>query len=89
MDCSIDLPRGYISSDHMLNKRTGRLFELAIEEMGGDYAKFYHIGDNIEADVKVPSGLGITTKHYIHDRKRIDDLEKMFSTRFQRCPCLH
>jgi FMN phosphatase YigB (HAD superfamily) len=50
---------GYVSGDHGLTKRTGRLFQEVLAREGTDAASMMHIGDNARADGRRAAGLGI------------------------------
>lgn len=56
---------GYVSCDHRVNKRSGRLFDLVAELECISSAAWSHIGDNRHSDVDMPSARGITCHHYI------------------------
>lgn len=53
----------YISSEIGLKKKTGDLFKYVINDNKVSNSEILHIGDNIEGDVQVPSGMGIKTYH--------------------------
>lgn len=40
----------YVSNEYLKNKLTGRLFDIAVEELEIDKKKMIHIGDSIKAD---------------------------------------
>lgn len=50
---------GYVSGDHALTKRTGRLFREVLAREGTDAASMMHIGDNARADGRRATALGI------------------------------
>lgn len=54
----------YVSCDHRLNKRSGRLYQKALAELGVASAEQVHIGDNKYSDVEVPNRMGIRAVHY-------------------------
>ena len=63
----------FCSCDYKLNKRSGRLFEIAEKECNVSSNEHIHIGDNAYSDVEVPKRLGIDAIHYLPDdehRKR-------------------
>lgn len=63
----------FCSCDYKLNKRSGRLFEIAEKECNVCSNEHIHIGDNAYSDVEVPKRLGIDAIHYLPDdehRKR-------------------
>ncbi|EFN9091658.1 hypothetical protein D6P05_27130, partial [Escherichia coli] len=53
----------YLSSEIGLKKKTGDLFKYVINDNRVNNNEILHIGDNIEGDVRVPSGMGINTYH--------------------------
>ena len=55
----------YISCEHRLNKRSGRLFEKAVRELGAEPGAMLHIGDNAFSDVSVPRSLGLDVLQYL------------------------
>ncbi len=57
--------RGYSSCDHRLNKRSGRLFGLVLEEEKVDPGSTIHVGDNVQSDVKMARGCGIEAVAYL------------------------
>lgn len=52
-----------ISGEARANKSSGRLFEVARETTGGDFAHWQHLGDHPFADVEKPAQLGIAAVH--------------------------
>ncbi|MCB1865667.1 MAG: hypothetical protein KDG50_09570 [Chromatiales bacterium] len=52
---------GYVSGDHQLLKRTGRLFEHVLESEGISPAEMIHVGDDPLADGERPTALGIAS----------------------------
>lgn len=56
--------RGYSSCDTYRNKRTGELFHTVLEDFSVAPKAVLHVGDNLQADVIVPSSLGIRSTHY-------------------------
>lgn len=57
----------FCSCDYKLNKRSGRLFEIAEKECNVSSNEHIHIGDNAYSDVEVPKRLGIDAIHYLPD----------------------
>jgi FMN phosphatase YigB (HAD superfamily) len=57
------LDAGYVSSEFMLTKRSGRLFERVLVEEGVSPASMLFIGDNPHSDVASPRSRGIRTIH--------------------------
>ena len=56
----------YVSSEEMLSKGSGRLFQKIISEFqkeGIEADEIIHLGDNMHADVKVPKRYGINAIH--------------------------
>jgi predicted HAD superfamily hydrolase len=60
--------RTFRSHQHGKDKGSG-LFEIVLQELGHSPEQLVHIGDNEQADVEVPSELGIRTVHY----RRLDE----------------
>lgn len=54
-----DINFRFVSCEHRLNKRSGRLFEKAISELQITAAEQVHIGDNPYSDYELPKKLGI------------------------------
>ncbi len=81
----------YVSSEHKVLKRTGRLYER-IRSLEGDPKRWLHVGDNRGADLYVPGKLGIRTHYlpniselyaaspHVRDVWRADELEKTLGT---------
>jgi predicted HAD superfamily hydrolase len=55
--------RFYLSCDYGVNKSSGQLFELILEEFKCDPASMVHVGDNLNGDIRKPKSLGINTIH--------------------------
>lgn len=55
----------YVSCDHMLNKRSGRLFQKVLQDMQIEPDQQLHIGDNPYSDSSTPKAMGIHTLHYV------------------------
>lgn len=70
----------FCSCDYKLNKRSGRLFEIAEKECNVCSNEHIHIGDNAYSDVEVPKRLGIDAIHYLPDdeHKKRKDRESEF-----------
>jgi FMN phosphatase YigB (HAD superfamily) len=67
---------GYVSSDHRLNKRSGRLFNLVREEEQVPFKRWLHVGDNRWSDYASPALRGIRALR-CHDsatERRLDRL---------------
>jgi len=60
----IQYSAGYVSSEIMLNKRSGKLFNHIHAQHKVLPHEHYHLGDSMTADVESPSKLGIQTFHY-------------------------
>ncbi len=63
---SLPLRAVYVSCDHRLSKRSGRLFEKIQRDLGVTAGRHLHIGDNPVSDVEVPRRLGISAMLYHH-----------------------
>ncbi len=50
----------FVSSQHKLNKRSGRLFRQMIEKQGVPAVRWLHIGDDPSADIRPTRRLGIS-----------------------------
>ncbi|SEK28648.1 hypothetical protein SAMN04487976_101292 [Xaviernesmea oryzae] len=57
--------QGFSSSDDYLTKRSGRMFDHITHAFGIEPEQLHHVGDNIEADQRVPTSKGITSCLYI------------------------
>lgn len=64
--------KGFCSSQFMLKKSTGRLFDHIIQAENIDSSTFLFMGDNFYSDVDMPSKKGIDTIHIadIQEKKR-------------------
>ena len=51
--------RLFVSSDTETRKMTGNLYRTVLSEMGIEAGELLHIGDNKDADIKIPEGMGI------------------------------
>ncbi|MCI8548432.1 MAG: HAD-IA family hydrolase [Bacilli bacterium] len=51
----------YSSADYLLNKRTGKLYKKAEEEIGIVSKEHIHVGDNQFSDIEMAKNLGIET----------------------------
>jgi len=64
----------YVSCEHMLNKRSGRLFQKVLSDLRIEPEEQLHIGDNAYSDHAVPESLGINTLRYLpleeHNRRK-------------------
>ncbi|CAN5188510.1 hypothetical protein BH09MYX1_BH09MYX1_25770 [soil metagenome] len=65
---SLPLRAVYVSADHRLSKRSGRLFEKIQRDLSVAPGRHLHIGDNPRSDVEVPRRLGMSAIHYLHPR---------------------
>jgi predicted HAD superfamily hydrolase len=54
----------YVSGDIGLSKQNGSLFRHVLAAESIQASQLIHHGDNEHADVKIPSSLGIRTRHY-------------------------
>src|SRR4051794_5292569 len=59
----VALDRIYASSDHGVGKTSG-MFERVLEDLGIEPRQLVHVGDHPQADVEIPSKLGIPTVHF-------------------------
>ena len=71
----------YISCECKLNKRSGRLFDYVNKDMGIDFSKQIHIGDNWNSDYIIPKSKGINALHYLHQE---DSLKRKKTTLFHQ-----
>lgn len=55
--------RFYLSCDCGVNKASGQLFDLILEDFQCDPGSLVHVGDNINGDIRKPQSLGINTIH--------------------------
>ena len=58
------LEKVFVSCEHGLTKRTGRLYNYVLNTLGIQREQMIHIGDNLVSDVKVPEKLGIKAFPY-------------------------
>ena len=56
-----DIKKIYSSADYLLNKKSGKLYELVEKEHNITPDKHIHIGDNLYSDIEVANRLGIET----------------------------
>ena len=49
----------FVSSEAKLSKRTGHLYQYALEALGIRREQLIHIGDNLVSDIEVPGKMGI------------------------------
>jgi FMN phosphatase YigB (HAD superfamily) len=54
----------YVSCDHGLNKRSGRLYQKVHADLGLRPEQHAHLGDNEDVDVRRPRALGVNAIHY-------------------------
>jgi len=64
VDFPLTVEKIFVSCDYRLNKRSGRLFRRAQEELGVTSSQHYHIGDSPTSDIEPAKALGITTSLY-------------------------
>ena len=67
----------YVSSDHMMTKREGALFDYVLRKEEIKPKKLLHVGDNMHADVVIPQKKGIDAFHFI------DEVEEKRKTLFR------
>ncbi len=65
INCPLQFDQKYISCECGYNKRSGRLFDYALKDMGISIDQQFHMGDNAYSDVEIPKGKGISAKHYL------------------------
>lgn len=53
----------FVSSETKVKKHNGRMFDYLLNEIAISKDDILHVGDNIEADVKMPKSRGINTFH--------------------------
>lgn len=54
----------YVSCDYGLNKRSGRLYQKVLNDLGVEPKEQLHIGDSRYSDFEVPGSMGIDTLYY-------------------------
>ena len=66
LHAGFDLPLRavYVSCDHRLSKRSGRLFRKIQADLKVAPSRHLHVGDNATSDVAVPRGLGMGAIYY-------------------------
>lgn len=65
IQCPLKFDRQYVSCECGLNKRSGRLFAYAMNDMRITAEKQLHIGDNQYSDVEIPGDRGIEARRYL------------------------
>lgn len=55
----------YLSNDHGVQKTTKRLYLKVYEDLRYDFREWIHTGDNLHADIKQASQMGITTRQCV------------------------
>jgi len=63
--CPLQFDKQYVSCDCGFNKRSGRLFEYAVNDMKTTPEEQLHMGDNQYSDVEIPQGKGIHAVIYL------------------------
>jgi len=53
----------FTSSDYLLTKRSGRLFQEVLDNLGVEASEVVMLGDNSHSDVSMPASLGIAAIH--------------------------
>lgn len=66
----------YVSSEHLLTKRSGRLYDYILQKHGTDAGQFLMAGDNHDSDCQVPKEKGIHA--YFLDRGRQQEYYRNF-----------
>ena len=71
----------YVSCEHMLNKRSGRLYEKVLKDLKIQPGDITHIGDNEYSDYQVPNRFGINAEIYapLDEVKKRKKKESLFS----------
>jgi predicted HAD superfamily hydrolase len=69
--------RLYVSSEIGVNKASGKLFELCLNQESLAASQLIHIGDNLHSDFKVPQKLGIQSQHF--NQTNLNRYEKLVS----------
>ena len=76
INCPLQFDRQYVSCECGYNKRSGRLFDYAVNDMVIMPEKQLHIGDNQYSDVEIPQNKGIRTRLYLPNREHEIRLQK-------------
>lgn len=78
--------RVFVSCDHRLNKRSGRLFRRICDELGVPPGHILHVGDNPAVDVERARAEGLTAIHFVHeDEERLRaEKNRAFARREER-----
>lgn len=66
----LDMQFRYVSCEHHLNKRSGRLFEKALSDLRILPGEQLHIGDNQYSDFEIPKKLGIEANRYVPNEEQ-------------------
>lgn len=61
--CNIDLDKVYVSSEILLTKARGSLFDYVRADQNVSFSEWRHHGDNFHSDVVSPIGKGISAFH--------------------------
>lgn len=76
INCPLEFDKQYVSCECGYNKRSGRLFEYAINDMEIASKKQLHIGDNQYSDVEIPQSKGIQSRQYLPDEEHEIRMQK-------------
>mgnify|MGYP005840486219 CR=1 FL=1 len=74
----------FVSCDHRVNKRSGRLFTLVEAQRSVSASRHTHVGDNRLTDVAVPAALGI--RAILHRNGREERKRARYARRFRQRP---
>lgn len=67
----------YVSSEHAKTKGSGNLFKHVLATENIESKNLMHIGDNLAADVNMPSSLGILSFHYVPVEQQLQQSNKV------------
>ncbi|MFP5075849.1 hypothetical protein ACLE20_00930 [Rhizobium sp. YIM 134829] len=83
--------QGFSSSDAYLTKRSGRMFDHILQNFGIPPEQLHHVGDNREADQRVPESKAISSFLYLSpaEEERKSWYGKAFHAWLQGGPDLH
>lgn len=77
---------GYSSSDHLLNKVSGRLYKRIHDDLGVRPEEHIHVGDSLIADLSAARALGINAIRYSPpaEKKLINGSKKIYGQRIKK-----
>ncbi len=61
LELPVKIEKIYSSADYLLNKRSGKLYKKAEEELKVKPEEHIHVGDNVYSDIEMAKSLGIET----------------------------